>query len=222
MNEQLRDQISAFLDDELPPSESELLVRRLGRDEAIHATATRYLLIGQTLRGEMLGHDPLGLVRALHRRIELDGGEALPGNASAEDVVPATSVTARWWRPASGAAAAAAVALIALVSLQNLGREDAQPVLMATDATQSVPPAPTVTPRQFGVPAVARDNLPGQPVSQPAIRLTNYLMSHGEVAGGLGRKTIHSGIVGTSAAQIMGGYVETPPVTPEPVERGGN
>lgn len=220
MNEQLRDQISAFLDDELPPSESELLVRRLGRDEAIHATATRYLLIGQTLRGEILGHDPLGLVRALHRRIELDGGEDVRESTTDDDAVPANRVTARWWRPASGAAAAAAVALIAIVSLQNLGREDGERALLATDATQSVSPA--ATPAQLGAPMLAGDGLAGQPVSQPAIRLTNYLMSHGEVAGGLGRKTIHSGIVGTSAAQIMGGFVETPAVAPEPAEHGGN
>jgi len=222
MNEQLRDQISAFIDDELPPSESELLVRRLGRDDAIHATATRYLLIGQTLRGEILGHDPLGLVHALHRRIELDGGEESPQSAAGDDVVPASRASARWWRPASGAAAAAAVALIAIVSLQNLGVEDGDRALLATDATQSVSPAQSATGTQLGAPVLASDGLAGQPMSQPAIRLTNYLMSHGEVAGGLGRKTIHSGIVGTSAAQILGGYVETPAVAPEPVERDGN
>ncbi len=222
MNEQLRDQISAFLDDELPPSESELLVRRFGRDEAIHATATRYLLIGQTLRGEILGHDPLGLVRALHRRIEIDGDETPATRAAGGDLVAGEGGSARWWRPASGAAAAAAVALIAIVSLQNLGREAEAPSLLVSETTDSVVPASAGIAPQSGAPSLARDSMTSPPVTQPAIRLTNYLMSHGEVAGGLGRKTIHSGIVGTSAAQIMGGHVEAPAAEPEPVERESN
>lgn len=196
MNEQLRDQTSAFLDDELPPAESELLVRRLGRDEAIHATAIRYLLVGQVLRGELLGGRPLAFVEQVRARIDAEGDAVEPVSAELELSAAASPRPAgRWWRPASGAAAAAAVALLAIIGLQNANRGELPevPVFAATPAA-----APAVPVSPIAQPAA-------RPVAvQAPIRLTNYLMTHGEVAGTLGRKTIQSGIVGTSAAQIMG------------------
>lgn len=214
MNEQLRDQMSAFLDDELPGGESELLVRRLGRDPALHGAATRYLLVGQTLRGELLGDDPLAFVKCVSERIDADGADAAGGAVDEEVLaspVAAERDRSRWWRPAGGAAAAAAVALVAIVALQTLTRDPASdPPAMAATAPATVAPAAIGS---AAVPGSAEAALPGATVT-PNIRLTNYLMTHGEVAGSLGRKTIHSGIVGTSAAQIMGGYVEvTPPVS---------
>lgn len=209
MNEQLRDQISAFLDDELPPGESELLVRRIARDPAIHLTATRYLLIGQTLRSETAG-DPLAFTRLLNRRIEA-GEEGTLEPVDEEASIPAARGNAtRWWRTASGAAAAAAVALIAIVSLQNVTRDDGiEPAVMATTTPAAAPARATAASADSG------GAFP-LPTTQPPIRLTNYLMSHGEVAGSLGRKTIHSGIVGTSAAHVMSGYTE---IQPLPMDR---
>jgi sigma-E factor negative regulatory protein RseA len=195
MNEQLRDQISAFLDDELPPGESELLVRRIARDPAIHRTASRYLLIGQTLRGETSG-DPLAFMRMLNLRIHA-GEDEMAEPLDDAPIAPLPGRTTRWWRPASGAAAAAAVALIAIVGLQNVTREEG----MEPAATATITPA--AAPARASADAGA---LPPLQTTQLPIRLTNYLMSHGEVTGTLGRKTIHSGIVGTSAAHVMSGY----------------
>jgi negative regulator of sigma E activity len=197
MNEQLRDQISAFLDDELPPGESELLVRRIARDPAIHRTASRYLLIGQTLRGETSG-DPLAFMRKLNHRIEA-GEDEMGEPLDDAPIAPVAGPATRWWRPASGAAAAAAIALIAIMSLQNVTREEGmEPAAMATTT-------PAAAPARASADAGA---LPPLQTTHLPIRLTNYLMSHGEVAGTLGRKTIHSGIVGTSAAHVMSGYSE--------------
>lgn len=204
MNEQLRDQTSAFLDDELPPAESELLVRRVGRDEAIHATAIRYLLVGQALRGELLGDRPLAFVEQVRARIDAEGDEAEHSSTELELATDAAPrAPARWWRPASGAAAAAAVALLAIVGLQNANRSQL-PEAPAFAATPEVAPVAPVAPASRSPEPAAR------PVAvQAPIRLTNYLMTHGEVAGTLGRKTIHSGIVGSSAAEIMGAGPES-------------
>ena len=51
MSEQIREQVSAFLDGELPNSESELLLKRLTRDGVLRESFGRYALIGEAIRG---------------------------------------------------------------------------------------------------------------------------------------------------------------------------
>ena len=51
MSEQIREQVSAFLDGELPSSEAELLLKRLTRDSELRESFGRYALIGESLRG---------------------------------------------------------------------------------------------------------------------------------------------------------------------------
>ncbi len=51
MSEQIREQVSAFLDGELPDSETELLLKRLTRDAELRESFGRYALIGEALRG---------------------------------------------------------------------------------------------------------------------------------------------------------------------------
>jgi len=54
MTDQINDQISAFIDNELSADESALLVRRFERDPESRTRAMRYTLIGASLRGELL------------------------------------------------------------------------------------------------------------------------------------------------------------------------
>ena len=51
MSEQIREQVSAFLDGELPNSETELLLKRLTRDGVLRESFGRYALIGEAIRG---------------------------------------------------------------------------------------------------------------------------------------------------------------------------
>ncbi len=51
MSEQIREQVSAFLDGELPNTETELLLKRLTRDGELRESFGRYALIGEALRG---------------------------------------------------------------------------------------------------------------------------------------------------------------------------
>jgi negative regulator of sigma E activity len=63
MTEQINDQISAFIDDELSAEESALLVRRFERDPNARQLAMRYTMIGAALRGELLDPHPSLLQR---------------------------------------------------------------------------------------------------------------------------------------------------------------
>ncbi len=50
MSEQIREQVSAFLDGELPNTETELLLKRLTRDGELRESFGRYAVIGEALR----------------------------------------------------------------------------------------------------------------------------------------------------------------------------
>jgi negative regulator of sigma E activity len=55
MSEQIREQVSAFLDGELHDSETELLLKRLTRDGELRESFGRYALIGESIRGTSRG-----------------------------------------------------------------------------------------------------------------------------------------------------------------------
>src|ERR1700687_922147 len=114
MSEQIREQVSAFLDGELPNSETELLLKRLTRDGELRESFGRYALIGEAVRGTARG----GLItRGFTGRVNLAiDGELIPANGH----VPQTRGP-RWWRPFAGAAVAAGVAGRAGVRLQPRG-----------------------------------------------------------------------------------------------------
>src|SRR5690606_28907488 len=63
MSEQIHDQVSAFLDDELSAEECAFLVRRIERDPEARDKLVRYSLIGSALREELLPPVPYILRR---------------------------------------------------------------------------------------------------------------------------------------------------------------
>src|SRR5271170_134139 len=109
MSEQIREQVSAFLDGELPNSETELLLKRLTRDGELRESFGRYALIGEAVRGASRGLLTKGFAGRVNLAID---GEALPAEAE----VPRTRAP-RWWRPFAGATVAAGVAAVAIVAL---------------------------------------------------------------------------------------------------------
>lgn len=180
MTQQIHDQMSAFWDDELSAEECAFLVRRLEHDPEARGTLVRYATIGCALRGELLQPDP-GILR---RRLE----EALTG---APAPVRRAVVPARWpmraMRPAFGLGIAASVAIVGVFALRNMNGVGPQ----TADALQqgesfAVDSPAYVVPRDFG----------GQSGVSAPIRLTNYLMHHGEYATHLSRTSVHSNVVG--------------------------
>ena len=157
-----REQLSAFLDDELEAAESEMLVRRLGADFDLRGAALRYGLIGDVIRDEVADGDP----RDLPRRV----ADALDREPVLKQAMPIR----RLLRPLAGAAVAASVAAIAIVSLPGQQPVVTDPV--AVTVPETVVP---VTTRVDGPPAaIFRAGSPNQ--------LSRYYLNHSEYATMLG------------------------------------
>ncbi len=111
MTDAINMQLSAFVDGELSDAESELLIRRIGRDAELRATVAEYHAIGRVMRaeGEPAGMD--GLLAAVRAGIEADD--------SPVDVVPEAESTNRLWRPLTGFAVAASVALVGVIAVSQ-------------------------------------------------------------------------------------------------------
>lgn len=204
MTEHIQDQLSAFIDDELSDEESAFLVRRLERDGTARGQLQRYALIGAALRGELLQPHPW----VLQNRIDaaLDG---TPATAAPLPIVRAARQ--RGWRTVSrpllgaGIAATAAIAAIGLLRYtQDEGVEGTQPSF-ATLGTS----APWTEPESYVVP---QDNEPAALPSSLPIRLTNYLVYHGQYASHLSRTSVHSNVVGVVGSERV--PAERPAVVP--------
>lgn len=209
MSEQIHDQVSAFMDDELSSEECAFLVRRLERDPEARSKLVRYSVVGSAMRSELLQPDP----DMLRRRV-LD---ALSGAAPpAKPAVPVAATAAplpRWMNPAFGVGIAATVALAALFTVRALNDtseagSSGRP--LQTDVLEASSPVPTyVVPRQVQE---------GRVTEAPPIRLTNYLMHHGEYASRLSRTSVHSNVVGAidAPAVIEAVAIGAPSIPPSP------
>jgi sigma-E factor negative regulatory protein RseA len=187
MSEQIREQVSAFLDGELPNSESELLLKRLTRDAELRESFGRYALIGESLRGGGSARLSQNFHTRVNRAID---GEPL----TAAQQRPAAQLQ-RWWRPAAGAAVAAGVMAVAVLSFQQ--RADSPTVVASlppplrpvTDATLA-----DARPREalsYTVPAAVGD----APAAMPAARLTSYVFAHSKYSSVLGQSNVLSGLL---------------------------
>jgi sigma-E factor negative regulatory protein RseA len=173
MSEQIREQVSAFLDGELPNSETELLLKRLTRDGELRDSFGRYALIGEAVRGTTRGLITRGFTGRVNLAID---GELIPANGH----VPPIHAH-RWWRPFAGAAVAAGVAAVAVVALQQRAvAPTLRPGVPLTAHTAVPVPAPREA-ISYTVPAT----LPAAPAAMPPARLTNYMFAHSKYSSGL-------------------------------------
>ncbi len=183
MTEQIRDQISAFMDDELSPEECAFFVRRLERDPHARNQLIRYATIGAVLRGEFIQSEP-GMLR---RRLQ----KALSG--APIDEIP-RAVKRSWalklLKPALGFSIAASVAIVALFALRMANEVN----VGGGEQAQSLQAARSTEPPSYVVPL---GPLSEGPVVAPQIRLTNYLVRHGGYTSRLSRTTVHSNVVRT-------------------------
>ena len=185
MSEQIREQVSAFLDGELPNSETELLLKRLARDSELRDSFGRYALIGEALRGpgRLMAKGFAGRVN-----FGIDG-EPLPANGHMAQYHPP-----RWWRPFAGAAVAAGVAVVAVVALQQRAvaptLRPGAPLSAQSAAAVSAPGLALVqAPREaisYTVPAASSV----APAAMPPARLTNYVFAHSRYSSGLDQRGV--------------------------------
>jgi sigma-E factor negative regulatory protein RseA len=190
MTDRIKEQLSAFLDGELPDPESALLLKRLERDDDLRGALSRYSLIGAVLRNE--GDVPAA--RQVAARV-----------SAAVAREPAWTRRFTWLpgrvalgRGVAGIAVAAGVALGAVILVQEvltveavapvavLARADVPPVQPVSDETGPLdaPAEPYVTP-------------PAAEVSggiAPA-EFANYLVAHYGYASPLVRRSVGAGLI---------------------------
>jgi sigma-E factor negative regulatory protein RseA len=196
MSEQIREQVSAFLDGELPSTETELLLKRLTRDGELRESFGRYALIGEALRG---GGRTL-LTKGFASRVNLTiDGEPAPAAAAVVQ-----SHAARWWRPFAGVAVVAGVAAVAIVAMQQ--RYEAPGVgapgigapaaAMTAQTVVNVPAAamPTAAPMMAANREAISYTVPAAPapapIAAPSGRLTNYMFAHSKYSYGLAQRGV--------------------------------
>jgi sigma-E factor negative regulatory protein RseA len=189
MSEQIREQVSAFLDGELPNSETELLLKRLTRDGELRESFGRYALIGEAIRGTSADLLTKGFAGRVNVAID---GEAVSANARF-----ARTGAPRWWRPVAGVAVAAGVAAIAIVALQQ--RTVVLPLRPGTALTaQNIAPAQTCVPVPGAAAQVPREAIsytvpatsPAAPAAMAPARLTNYVLAHSRYSSGLDQRGV--------------------------------
>lgn len=208
-NEALRQQLSAFVDGELPGEETELLVRRLARDSELKQAMSRYLLAGEALRQPR----SLGPSRGFATKV----ATAIDQDAETTEFRPATLKSrsslqpARWLKPAAGIAVAASVATVTVMmyrgSLENsdgLPTADVPQPVMVAAAPRSNESSSYVVPAASSVPVV--------PIA--AARLTNYVVAHSEYSSPLGRRNMLTGLLASDADDPA--TIEQPAAVSEP------
>ena len=192
MSEQIREQVSAFLDGELPDTETELLLKRLTRDGELRESFGRYALIGEALRGS----GSQILTRGFASRVNL----AIDGEPAHVPALATRPRASRWWRPLAGVTVAAGVAAVAIVALQQ--RAISPTVSAASSLTAQNRTAPLKTAAANPMPVQGgggpREALsytvPAAPTDAPSAispaRLTNYVFAHSKYSSGLGQRGV--------------------------------
>jgi negative regulator of sigma E activity len=197
MSEQIHEQVSAFLDGELPDTETELLLKRLTRDAELRESFGRYALIGEALRGTSPSVLSKSFASRVNRAID---GEPMPAAAQLQ-----IAKSPRWWRPLAGVGVAAGVAAFAIVALQQRAASpniaQVQPAALvkvapgmpvADSRPVSVSPSPAALTAQnhealsYTVPTATADSTSAM---APA-RLTNYVFAHSKYSSGLGQRGV--------------------------------
>jgi sigma-E factor negative regulatory protein RseA len=163
MTDKLDEQLSALMDDELPESERELLLRRLAVDNGLRDRWERYHLARDLLHNELPDTVDLGLSERVRAALEQE--------PAPEVATPAAGALRQMFKPLAGLAIAVSVAALAIVGLQQL-----------TDTGSSQQRVPEVA--STGTPDSGYVRVAGTrwDMQRPEIeaRLNNLLVNHNE------------------------------------------
>jgi sigma-E factor negative regulatory protein RseA len=209
MSDYLKNQLSAFIDGELPQHEIELLFKRLDGNAELRAALARYTVIGECLRTRPAEGPSRSFAEKVRAAVQANG--PLSGEAAARRPW-------NWFRPVAGLAVAATVATVALFGLQRMQ----EPVLeQGTQLAASGEPTQVV----IGAPAGATQTsytVPAPATSAPlvsATRLTNYVVAHSEYSSPLGRRNVLSGIVAEDPTPLAAPDQDPAPASSVPAEQ---
>ncbi len=225
MSEPLNEQLSAFIDGELPNEESALFVRQIPRDAQLRAAASRYYLIGQAVRAEQPSVRRGFAARVLAAVAQEPGAS---GAAAAVSAMARELPRSRWfglWKPAAGIAVAAGVAMVAILFFQQRQGEREPPEVIAYIVPNGTPynvhlrsdkaAEPTQViggtsgePRSYTVPPLA----PATETPLGAARLASYVLAHSEYSSLPGRRNVVSdaAVQDIEATQVEAAQAEAP------------
>ena len=213
MTDTLKEQLSAFLDGELPEAETTLLLKRLERDDELKGTLSRYSLIGVALRAEGEVADARNVASRV--RVAIAGEPTL-----------SRSPWSRWLRPVAGLAMAAGVAAATVTLLPFwLGEGTPAPTAAQARAVQQTPvvalPEGSVVPvvaAVDGPPAPAYTTPPPPPAGSAgalsSAQLASYLVAHSQYVSPLSRRSVLGNVTVDDVEQ------QTEPAAPAPGDAG--
>jgi sigma-E factor negative regulatory protein RseA len=191
MTDQIREQMSALLDGELPKGEVDLLVRRMARDAELKRAFGNYVLAGESLRAPGGVMASRGFAARVSAAIDAEDGVV----GAAAPAAPARAPI-RWRRPLAASAVAASAALAAVLLVRPDSGDSQQ------FAERSGAPAT--------VPLVALPVGGASPTPAQNQRLAGYLVTHGQYATPMGRRNAWSNALATDPGIAR--------ATPEPAE----
>lgn len=190
MTQRIKEQLSAFLDGELPETESALLLKRLERDDELRGALSRYSLIGAVMRAD--GHAPAA--RQVAARVSAAIAREPAGYYRG---VPALRMGS-WLRPLTGVAVAAGVAAMALLLVQRFDTRDPvppPPALAQVEMTAIEPVAGDADRKEsLALPYTTPPAADG-PGAIPAAQFANYLVAHSSYASPLVRRSVVAGLM---------------------------
>jgi len=189
MTEQIREQLSAFLDGQLPRDEVGLLMRRLDRDAELRRSFGVYALIGETLRAPGGRLASPSFAARVATAIEVpSAGEAKPRASVSALAAPGMAF---WKRPAvrtalaASAAAAAVLVFRPQVAPQLVGNDSQPDRFVTTDDAYGPDSSPTpaqsqrlasymVAHSQYSTPMVRRNVLTSLLAADPGVTRVSY------------------------------------------------
>ena len=183
MTDQIREQLSALLDGELPRDEIGLLMRRLDRDPQLRRTFGAYALIGETLRAP--GGRIAGASFASRVSASIDGGALAEPAVAVPHARPAIDKVAFWKRPVVRTALAASAAATAVL----LFRPEA-----GTQQVAQLEPAPVVQSPNYS------------PTPAQAQRLASYMVAHSQYSTPMVRRNVLTGLLAADPGLMSVSY----------------
>jgi len=170
----IEEQLSAFIDGELPDEELQLLVRRLEREEAFRATLVRYSLLGNIMR-----NDPVqASSEAFRARVmaEISSDSEAMGNQQLH-----AKAGFSWSRPL------VSVGVVAIIFIGVINTESLDSIFDAgIDGVASVEQSENINSQSADQQAVREASRESPRLDRKASinreRMTSYLVSHSERA----------------------------------------
>lgn len=191
MTDRIKEQLSTFLDGELPDPETALLLKRLERDDELRGALSRYSLIGAVLRND--GDVPAA------RQVAARVSAAIAREPAQVGLGIGLSTRERVVRSGAGLAIAASVAAAAVLFVQQgpSSPGDAPPEAVMAQAVESpIEPVSAVDDSEDSLAAsYVTPPVADGPGSLPPAQFANYLVAHYGYASPLVRRSVGAGLI---------------------------